>query len=131
MLQPSRLIKHMIVVSTWFSLPSYVFFLGYNRGNLQYGSPSFYLSKEISLQTHVLPVMAIFGWAARSWVAAVRPPGNRKSSATQHISRPKRHAKSMLFEKLREMGHLQSPGGIIFAVKDILSKYELNEGQNN
>jgi hypothetical protein len=25
------------------------------------------------------------------------------------------------------MGHLQSPGGIIFAVKDILSKYDLNE----
>jgi len=51
-------------------LPS--FFLGYNGGNLQYGSLSFYLSKEISLQTHVLPIIAIFGWAARVYGQTAR-----------------------------------------------------------
>src|SRR5882762_8769490 len=75
-------------------LPS--FFLGYNGGNLQYGSPSFYLSKEISLQTHVLPVIAIFGWAARVLGSYGQTARQKKNSTTQRPARPKRHAKSML-----------------------------------
>jgi hypothetical protein len=42
-------IKHYdwiaIVASSWFPLPSQAFFLGYNRGILQYESPSYLLSK--------------------------------------------------------------------------------------
>jgi hypothetical protein len=66
------------------------FFLRYNRGNLQYGSPSFHLSKEISLQTHVLPVMAIFGW---SWLRSDRPatekflPLNTQTACQEHAFR--------------------------------------------
>jgi hypothetical protein len=124
MLQPSRLIKHMIVVSTWFSLPSYVFFLDTIEETYNMDPPLSIYPKKSPFRPMCCLLWRFLAGPLGSWVATVRPPGNRKISATQHISRPKRHAKSMLFEKLREMGHLQSPGGIIFAVKDILSKYE-------
>jgi hypothetical protein len=39
--------------------------------------------------------------------------------------------RACLRRHLRETSRNGPPGGIIFAVKDILSKYELNEGQNN
>ena len=118
-----RSIKHVIVVSTWFSLPS-SFFLGYNGGNLQYGSPSFYLSKEISLQTLLSRFLAgPLGY----WVATVRPPGKIFFSLVGPNGMPR----ACLRRHLRETSRNGPPRGIIFAVKDILSKYELNEGQNN
>src|SRR5882762_1814832 len=65
------------------------------------------------------------------WVATVRPPGKKKILPPNGRLGPNGMPRACLRRHLRETSRLNGrPGGIIFAVKDILSKYELNEGQN-
>ena len=65
----------------------------------------------------------------------VRPPGKNffchPSQSTNGRLGPNGMPRACWRRHLRETSRNGPPGGIISTVKDILSKYELNEGQNN